>query len=57
MITAMTILVVLLLLGASALAVALVRDLARDPARSIPCSRADDFSPRWADAGTGRWSL
>jgi hypothetical protein len=53
----MTILVVLLLLGASAAAVALVRDLARDPARSIPCSRTDDFTPRWTDAGTARWSL
>lgn len=54
MISAMTILLVLLLLG-TALA-ALVRDIARDPARGTPCSRADEFAPRWADGGRGRWS-
>ena len=53
----MTILLVLLLLGTAASLAVLVRDIARDPARSLPCSRADEFSPRWADAGTGRWSV
>jgi hypothetical protein len=52
----MTILILLVLLLAAALA-ALVRDLRRDPARSLPSSHADGFAPRWADAGTGRWSL
>ncbi|MCA0328709.1 MAG: hypothetical protein LCI03_02260 [Actinobacteria bacterium] len=52
----MTILILLVLLGAAAVA-ALLRDLRRDPARSIPGSHADAFAPRWADAGTGRWSL
>ena len=56
-ISAMTILLVLLLLGTAASLAVLVRDIARDPARSLPCSRADEFSPRWADAGTGRWSV
>jgi hypothetical protein len=44
------------LLGAAAVA-ALVRDLRRDPVRSIPASHADVFAPRWADAGAGRWSI
>jgi hypothetical protein len=53
----MTILFFLLLIGTTLTLAVLVRDIARDPARSLPCSRADEFSPRWADAGTGRWSL
>jgi hypothetical protein len=53
-----TALILLLLLAIVALpAIAVVRALRQDPARRIPCSSCDGFSPRWADGGVGRWSI
>lgn len=58
MIPAMTTALILLLLLATVSAtVAVVRALRQDPARRIPCSTCDGFSPRWADGGVGRWSV
>lgn len=58
MISAMTTALILLLLLATVSAtVAVVRALRQDPARRIPCSTCDGFSPRWADGGVGRWSV
>lgn len=58
MIPAMTTaLILLLLLATVSAAVAVVRALRQDPARRIPCSTCDGFSPRWADGGVGRWSV
>ena len=51
-------LILLLLLATVAYAVAaVVRAVRQDPARRIPCSACDGFSPRWADGGVGRWSV
>lgn len=59
MITAMTTALILLLLLATVAyaAAAVVRAVRQDPARRIPCSACDGFSPRWADGGVGRWSV
>ncbi len=48
----------LLLLAATVLVVvAVVRAVRQDPARAIPCSHCDTFSPRWAGGSTSRWSV
>ena len=52
-----TALILLLLLATVSATVAVVRALRQDPARRIPCSTCDGFSPRWADGGVGRWSV
>jgi hypothetical protein len=57
-ISAMTTALLILLLAATVLlVVAVVRAVRQDPARAIPCSHCDTFSPRWAGGSTSRWSV
>ncbi len=47
----------LILLLATIALVAVVRAVRQDPARRVPCSACDAFTPRWSDGGVGRWSI